>query len=154
MNTRKQVTPKKNPPVRYLDLPFSSDLKRFRKGSFNNYVDQILPISLEWTKTYILHSIYPLSRDPPWTFNWPQPPSSCPRSHWMTPKANWPVGSDAPVDQPLSSPLPNLPIYCPQIYNEDDCYEILLIEIILRFYFPYFSWQEKTGNFIFQLSRS
>ena len=33
----------------------------------------------------ILHTIYPVSRDPPWTFYWPPPPCSCPRSYWMTP---------------------------------------------------------------------
>ena len=38
-------------------------------GTFNNYVEQILPnldppTPLEWTKMDILHTIYPLSRDP------------------------------------------------------------------------------------------
>ena len=46
---------------------FSSDM-----WSFNNYVD-------------ILHSIYPLSCDPPRTIHWLPPPYSCPRSYWMTP---------------------------------------------------------------------
>ena len=41
---------------------------------------------LQWTKMDILHTIYSLSRDPPWTFYWPPPISSCSRSYWMTPK--------------------------------------------------------------------
>ena len=61
------------------------------KGSFNNYVDQILPnfaplSPLEWTIVDILHDTYTLSRDHAWTFYWPPPPFSCPRSYWMTPK--------------------------------------------------------------------
>ena len=40
---------------------------------------------LEWTKMDILHNICPLSCEPPWTFYWTLPPSSCPRSYWMTP---------------------------------------------------------------------
>ena len=42
--------------------------KRTYKGAFNNYVDQILPNfdphPLEWTEMDILHTLYPLSRDP------------------------------------------------------------------------------------------
>ena len=49
----------------------------FSLGAFKNYVDQILPNfvtqtpqppELEWIKMDILHTIYSLSHDPPWTF--------------------------------------------------------------------------------------
>jgi hypothetical protein len=38
----------------------------------------LTPSPLDWANMDILHTIYPLSRDPP-------PPSSCPQSYWMTP---------------------------------------------------------------------
>ena len=51
-------------------------IQQLRGPSFT----QFWPLTpLEWTKTDILHTSYPLSNDPP-------PPSSCPRSYWMLPK--------------------------------------------------------------------
>ena len=42
------------------------------------------PTPLEWTKMDNLHTIYPLSRDPSGLLTDP-PPSSCPRSYWISP---------------------------------------------------------------------
>ena len=64
----------------HLHISFISD-----KGSFNNYVDQGYlmwappPPSIWQTwRFYILSNL--------WTFYWPPPLSSCPRSYWMSPK--------------------------------------------------------------------
>ena len=71
-------------------LPYLSDFST-SDYRFNNYVDHILPnfdlpppLSGQ-KRTFYKCTIYPLSRDPPVTFHWPPPPSSCPRSYWMTP---------------------------------------------------------------------
>ena len=74
----------------HLPLFCALELLNSGKGSFNNYVEQILlnfdPLPLEWRKwtfdmlsilSHMTHRV--LSTDPP-------PPSSCPRSYWMTPK--------------------------------------------------------------------
>ena len=71
------------------------------RGAFNNYVDQILPnfeppsnLSPLSGKNghYTLFTLCYVT--PPLTFHWPStpPPSSCPRSYWMTPlygSADW-----------------------------------------------------------------
>ena len=44
-------------------------ITRGREGAFNNYVDQIDPTPLEWTKLDVLHTFYLLSRDPLWAFH-------------------------------------------------------------------------------------
>ena len=65
---------------------FLSRVKFFYRRAFNNHVDQILPnfetspSPLEWTMVDILHDTYLLSHDQAWTFYWPPPPSSCPRT--------------------------------------------------------------------------
>ena len=50
-----------------------------------NFTQFWTPTPLEWTKMDILNTIYPLSPDPSLTFTDPDPPSSCPRSYWMSP---------------------------------------------------------------------
>ena len=80
--------------------------KNFFTGNSDNYSNKILlgviqqlcgpsfiqfwpPPPLVWTLMHILHNMYlpfitwpPI---PPWSFYWPPPHSSCPRSFWMTP---------------------------------------------------------------------
>ena len=69
--------------ILYIGLSWVGNRLINNKGSFNNYVDRILPfftpsppawtvfIPWEWTRTDIF-----------WP---PPPPSSCPRSYWMAP---------------------------------------------------------------------
>ena len=56
---------------------FKPHFLRFAKGSFNNYVDRILPF----------FGPPPPLREQKQTFLTPSP-SSCPRSYWMTPYGN------------------------------------------------------------------
>ena len=60
------------------------NISRLNKGGIQklrgpNFTQIWFPTPLAWTNMDILHTICPLSRDPPWTFYWPPilPPSSC-----------------------------------------------------------------------------
>ena len=57
-------------------------------GTFNNYVDQIVP-NFDHPSSekivVILHNIYPLFTKPRLDWFPNPPPHSCPRSYWMTP---------------------------------------------------------------------
>ena len=54
-----------------LSSKFSPKKEIYVIGTFNNYVDQILPHfppRLKWTIVVVLYNTYPLSRDQAWTF--------------------------------------------------------------------------------------
>ena len=79
------------PPPHRIYEPTYSPARRGRQshgwghaGGHSTTTSNFDPTPLEWTKMDILPTIYPLSCDPTWTIHLHPPPSSCPRSYWMT----------------------------------------------------------------------
>ena len=63
------------------------DSIKIDKGTFNNYVDRILPF-FDHSPPFSVDSFFTLSVGKKNTFFDPLPPSSCPRSYWM-PTKEW-----------------------------------------------------------------